>query len=225
LAARLKTIVSKTLLGIIGFSLILLILQLSWFYFVLQKDSEIVTVDAVVVFGGSHDRTVKGYDFVNDDLAQFIIISPASEKQLCRLDKAYRKKKSYEYLIEDRAETTFQNAVLVSDLIEKHDLTSVALVTSDYHLPRSAFLLKLLLWGHEVAVKSYPVEVGRFNPNPLAWSCIQKKIVYNEMVEFWGSLVEMVHYLVTGRLPANGLKKSETVSWLRSLLLFDIRQS
>jgi uncharacterized SAM-binding protein YcdF (DUF218 family) len=225
LVSRLKPVANKILFGIFGVCLILFLFELSWFFFVLQKDSEIVGADAVVVFGGSHARTVKGYELVNRGYAPFLVISPASEKQLERLDQTYRLKDSYQYLIEDRAETTFQNSVLAADLIKTHDLTSVALVTSDYHLPRSVFLLKFLLLGRGVAVRPYPVEVGRFKCNPLAWSSIQKKIVYNEMVEFWGSLVEMAHYFVTGQLPERGIKKSKTVSWLRLVLLFDVRRS
>jgi hypothetical protein len=43
------------------------------------------------------------------------------------------------------------------------------------------------------------------------------------MVELWGSLAEMVHYRLSGRLPEQGLKQSKTVSSLRALLLFDIK--
>ena len=225
LVSHLKPIVYKILLGILGFFIILIFLEFSWFYFVLQKDSKEVAADAVVVFGGSHDRTVKGFAFVNDGLAPFIIISPASVKHLWRFDKTYRKKDSYKYLIEDRAETTFQNAVLVADLIQKHDLTSVVLVTNAYHMPRSAFLLKIQLLGRGVPIRLCPVEVGRFGRNPLAWSGIQKKLVYNEMVQLWGSLAEMGHYRMTERLPEKGAKRNKAISWLRSVLLFEVSQS
>lgn len=214
----------KIILGLFGIFVCLVFLEFFWFWVVLQKVPGTEKADAVVVFGGSDARTTKGYGFANEGYAPFLIVSPASEKYLNRLDKTYRKNYSYQYLIEDRAKTTFQNAVFVADLIEKHHLTSVVLVTSDYHMPRSAFLLKLLLLGRGVAVRPWPVEVGRFRRNTLAWSNIQKKIVYNEMVEFWGSLVEMGHYLVTRRLPEHEEKKSRAISWLRSVLLFEVSQ-
>lgn len=212
----------KITLGVFGIFLFLVFLEFCWFWVVLKKVPGNEKTDAVVVFGGSHARTAKGYGLVNRGYAPFLIVSPASETYLERLDKTYRLKDSYRYLIEDGAETTFQNAVLVERLIQKHDLTSVLLVTSDYHMPRSAFLIKLQLLGCGVTVRLCPVEVGRFRRNPLAWSSIQKKIIYNEMIEFWGSVAEMVHYLVSRRLPKKGIKRNKALSWLRAVFLFDV---
>jgi uncharacterized SAM-binding protein YcdF (DUF218 family) len=208
---------------LIAFALFVLAGEFGWFYFVLQKRPVSETSDVIVVFGGAHARTVKGFELANRGVAANLIVSPASTGRLKRLDKSYRKKDQYNYYIENRAETTFQNAMLVADLIEKHDINSVALVTTDYHMPRSHILLKLHLIGCGVSVRLWPVEVGRFGRNPLAWSSMQKKRIYNEMVELWGSIVEMVHYRLTGRLPEKGLKRNKTITSLRSILLFDIQ--
>jgi uncharacterized SAM-binding protein YcdF (DUF218 family) len=197
--------------------------EFGWFYFVLQKGPVSETSDVIVVFGGAHARTVKGFELANRWVAANLIVSPASTGQLKRMDKSFRKKDQYNYFIEDRAETTFQNAMLVADLIEKHDIDSVALVTTDYHMPRSHFLLKLHLVGRGVSVRLWPVEVGRFGRNPLEWSSMQKKRIYNEMVKLWGSMVEMVHYRLTGRLPEKGLKRNKTITSLRSFFLFNIQ--
>jgi uncharacterized SAM-binding protein YcdF (DUF218 family) len=209
-------------LGLIVFALFVWAVEFGWFYFVLRKGPVRETSDVIVVFGGAHGRTVKGFELANGGGAAHLIVSPASAGRLKRLDKSYRKKGQYNYFIEDRAETTFQNAMLVADLIEKHDIDSVALVTTDYHMPRSYFLLKLQLIGRGVSVRLWPVEVGRFERNPLAWSSMQKKCIYNEMVEFWGSMVEMAHYRLTNRLPEKGLKRNKIITSLRSFFLFDI---
>ena len=103
-------------------------------------------------------------------------------------------------------------------------MKSVLLVTNDFHMPRSYILLTLQLMGSGVTIRPCPVEVGRFGRNPLAWSSLQKKRVYNEMIELWGSLAEMGHYLVSWQLPEKGLKRNKAVAWLRSVLLFDVHQ-
>jgi hypothetical protein len=113
---RLKLFVYKIVLGFLGFFLILFFLEFTWFYFVLQKGQKSESADVIAVFGGAHARTVKGYGLANEGFAPFLIISPSSEKGITRLDKTYRLKDSYQYLIEDRSETTFQNALLVSEL-------------------------------------------------------------------------------------------------------------
>ena len=109
-------------------------------------------------------------------------------------------------------------------MIRSHELQSVLLVTDSYHMPRSYMLLKLELMGSDVAVRPRPVEGGCFGRNPLAWSGLQKKRVYNEMIELWGSVAEMVHHSLTGRLPEKGLKRNKAVTLLRSVLLFDIQK-
>jgi uncharacterized SAM-binding protein YcdF (DUF218 family) len=217
----LRRIILKIIFGLIACALFVWVAEFGWFYFVLQKGPVNETSDVIVVFAGAHTRIVKGFELANRGLAANLIVSPASAGRLKYLDKSYRKTDLFNYFIEDRAETTFQNAVLVADLIEKHDINSVALVTTDYHMPRSHLLLKLNLSG--VSVRQYPVEVGRFRRNPLAWSSMQKKRIYNEMVELWGSVFEMVYYRLTGRLPEKGLKRNKTITLLRSILLFDLQ--
>lgn len=218
----LKRFIFRICFWLVAFVFLVLVVEFGCFYIVLQKVPASEAADLIVVFGGAHARTVKGYDLVNRGLAPYMVVSPASAKQSARLDKTFRLQNQYQYLIEDRAETTFQNALLVAELVRKHDLKSVLLVTDDYHMPRSWFLFKLQLINSGVAVKTCPVQIGRFGHNPLGWSILQKKRVYNEMVELCGSLAEMVHYFVTGRLPEKGLKRNKVVSLLRSILLFDI---
>jgi uncharacterized SAM-binding protein YcdF (DUF218 family) len=217
----LKRIIYKTIMGLFAAAIFVWVVEFVCFYFLLQKVPVNEPADVVVVFGGAHARTVKGYALANEGLAPFMIVSPASEKQLKHLDKTYRLRDQYHYLIEDRAETTFQNAMLACECILQHGLKSVLLVTSDYHIPRSFLLLRLQLIGSGVTVRTVPVESSTFGRNPLAWSGLQKKRVYNEMVQLWGSLMEMAHYCVTGQLPHMGLKHHMVVAWLRSVLLFD----
>lgn len=202
--------------------LFLLAAEFVWFYNVLQKKRDRETVDAIVVFGGDYTRTMMGYALANDGYAAHLIVSPASVEMLDRLDKSYRSNHRYQYLIEDQAETTFQNALLISDIVKKYDLNSLLLVTNDYHMPRSYFLLRLQLLGHGVSVVPYLVEAGRFEANPLKWSVTQKKCIYNEMVELWGSLIEKAHYSVSRRFPEMGLKRNRVVKALRSIFLFDL---
>ena len=76
--------------------------------------------------------------------------------------------------------------------------------------------------GEGVRVVPCPVAPGGFARSPVAWSGRQKKRVYNEMVEFWGSVAELVHHKVTGGLPQPSLKENEAITFLRSILLFQI---
>jgi hypothetical protein len=155
-------------------------------------------------------------------MAPLLIISPSSKTNLAILDRMYRRNQQFKYLLEPLADTTYQNALFVSRLVTEHRQQTVALVTSDYHMPRSYLLLALERLGSDTTILPCPVDGDRFSVNPLAWSTRQKKQIYNEMVEFWGSIIEMVRHFIFGDVPTRSLKKNAVVAFLRAVLLFEI---
>ena len=68
-----------------------------------------------------------------------------------------------------------------------------------------------------------PVEAKPYAVSPLRWSVREQKRAYNEMIEFWGSLVEVINYKVTGQLPQYGQAESGIIKYLRDSLLLEIR--
>jgi len=48
------------------------------------------------------------------------------------------------------------------------------------------------------------------------------KLMYNEMIEFWGSIGEFLYYTFMGHVPVRPLSKNPTIGWLRSVVLFDV---
>jgi uncharacterized SAM-binding protein YcdF (DUF218 family) len=72
------------------------------------------------------------------------------------------------YIIEEQADTTFANALHVAKLIKEHRLTSVLLVTSDYHMPRSFFLLKLTTLTSGCRIGMHKVDTRQREPIDLA---------------------------------------------------------
>lgn len=173
--------------------------------------------DAVVVFAGEPHRTAEGFTLSASLPASTLVVSPATERQLRRFGRRYRPGRTIKYVIEDRARTTFENALFCSRIIRTHRLRSVALVTSDYHFPRSYLLLKSLLLG--ASVKIYRADVPtlqRRRPSD------RLKIAYNETLKTWGSFGELCYYRFARRVPARPLKSYHTVHWLKSVLLFEV---
>ena len=179
--------------------------------------------DAIVVFMGADRRVPKGYELAAAGLAPYLILSPAGLAGIKRFDRQYgAADQPFRHLVEDRAATTFQNALLTGRLIRGAGMESCLLVTDLYHMPRSLLLLKLTLAGQAVAITPAPVDPGDFARSPLRWTSRQKKVVYNEMIKFWGSLGEMAHYRASGTLPEPSLDEGEIVAFLRAILLFDL---
>ena len=182
------------------------VVEVGYFYWVLQKKETSKKVDAIVVFAGSDDRVKAGFDLVKSGLADFLVISPASEKQLKKHEHKNGNLFETKYIIENKARTTFENAVYTRKIVEKHNLKSIILLTSLYHLPRSYFLLKTALMGTNTEIHLHGVGNPKF------------KEIYNEMIKFWASLGEFVYYGLTGRLPEKNIKSYRAVQFLASIL-------
>ena len=204
------------------FAVFFFLMEFLVFYLILTHSRTPEKADLIAVFAGTNSRIEKGYNLANSCPAKFLTISPCNAKQLETANGKFKKETCYRLLIENRAETTFQNALFVGDLIIKENLNSVLLVTSSYHMPRSYLLSRIQLLGEGVEVIPVSVEGQAFSKSPLDWTVEQKKRVYNEMVELWGSLAEMVWYRLTKHLPKKNLNRSRVVSFIKGILLFDI---
>ena len=84
--------------------------------------------------------------------ASIVVISPADDSMIKAYEKRYEPLKAT-YILENSARTTFENAYLISKIISAYRLRSITLVTSDYHMPRSYLLLRLMLLGKGVTVQ------------------------------------------------------------------------
>ena len=203
---------------------VLMAVQGAYWYRTLTAPFEIRQAEAVVVFLGGPGRIRKGYDLANQGMAPLLSLSPATERRIQSLDKRFAGTgKPPVHMVEDRATTTFENALLTGRLIEAHGIRHCLLVTERFHMPRSLLLLRMVLAGKGVRIDPAPVEAKPYAVSPLRWSVREQKRAYNEMIEFWGSLVEVINYKVTGQLPQPGQAESGIIKYLRDSLLLEIR--
>lgn len=203
---------------------VLMAVQGAYWYRTLTAPFEIRQAEAVVVFLGGPGRIRKGYDLANQGMAPLLSLSPATERRIQSLDKRFAGTgKPPVHMVEDRATTTFENALLTGRLIEAHGIKHCLLVTERFHMPRSLLLLRMVLAGKGVRIDPAPVEAKPYAVSPLRWSVREQKRAYNEMIEFWGSLVEVINYKATGQLPEPGQAESGIIKYLRDALLLEIR--
>ena len=117
------------------------------------------------------------------------MLSPATDTFQRQCDRKYGLKDTVAHIPEDQATTTFENALYISRIIKANQYKTVILVTSDYHMPRSLALLRLFLAGTGVRIHAHLVYGSS---GAVAVNATLLKLVYNEMVEFWGSLFDML---------------------------------
>lgn len=205
------------------FILGLLAIEALFFFCVLNQPSDASGSDAIVVFAGSSNRIERAYQLAGQGVAPVLIISPANRRSIGYYEKRFGVPGNAAYILEEKADTTFMNALHSAELINVHQLKSVLLVTSDYHMPRSFFLLKLATLTTGCQIGIHKLDTSRPKPTNWQYRIKRMKRTYNEMVQLWGSLAEGGLYYFGG--PNEWLKtRSSGVSkWLRNHLLFDLQ--
>ena len=181
--------------------------QVIFFIYALSDSCQYTNADAVVVFGGGAGRIEKGYELISNGYSKHLIISPAKPVALVKYDNKYGWRQGFKHIYETKARTTFENAVYIKRLIEKHHFKSVLLVTSTWHMPRSYFLLKTQLLFSGIQIYRVGSDCSS-NVRPSWWETPQiRKLVYGEFVQLWGSVGEYFIYLLNGKLPEKNLKE------------------
>jgi len=202
------------------------VFELGYYLWMFSRPVEIppnLETDAIIIFGESTKRVAAGYELARSLTTRYLIVSPAIEDRLNVFDQRYQLPPGVKHITEPLARTTLENAVYSQKIIQQHQLSSIVLVTSAYHMPRSWALLKLCLSGSVVNVRIYCASIGKeghltgyFNTKK------GRKTFLNEMVRFWGSLGEWAVFKVRGELPRGNPKEIQLVKLLKSIFLFDI---
>ena len=204
----------------------LTVLELGYYLWMFTRPMVIppnLETEAIIVFGESTNRVQAGYDLAHSLNTRYLIISSVLESQLDVYDQRYQLPSGVQHITESLARTTLENAVYIQRIIQRHSLSSIVLVTSAYHMPRSWALLKLCLARSDVNVRIYCAPIGK-ESKVTGYFNTKKggKTLYNEMVRFWGSLGEWVVFKVRGELPRGNPKDIRLVKLLKSAMLFDI---
>lgn len=193
------------------------------FVWIFNLPPDTSTHDAIVVFAGSSNRIERAFRLARKGAAPSVIISPAGRRSLNDYEKRFGRPGDAAYILEPRADTTFMNAYYTAELIRKHSLKSVLLVTSDYHMPRSYVLLKLATLGSGCRIGMDKVPTRFSKKDGFRLRSIEKiKLTYNEMVQLWGSLAEGALHAWGGADKRVNTRSSGLLRWLRSHLLFDV---
>ncbi|MDM8549935.1 YdcF family protein [Desulfobacterales bacterium HSG2] len=213
-----RKIVFKIVIFLVLLIGLIIVGEIIYFHQILSNNVSSETSELIVVFAGGAKRTETGYALANSGYAPCLVISPADQEALKVYDRKHRRPSTVRCIVEDKARTTFENAVYTRKIIAEHGFKSVLLVTSSYHLPRSYFLLKVLLLGNNVKIRAFGVTGGTGKNDLRSWR--GKKIIYNEMVKLWGSTGELLIYKIRGCLPEENPKQIAFLKYMKSLFLF-----
>lgn len=208
------------LLCILG-PIILLSTQAAIFICLFYFKSVYKPADAVIVFGGSLLRIRKGASVAKDNGVPVLIVSPAAEGQLQGYRRSFSIPAAIQTIIEPQARTTYENAYFCADIIRQNKFGSVVLVTSDYHMPRAYILLRIMTLGQKVKIQRSPLESRASGEGHSIELRGRKRLLYNEMIKFWGSLYELGYHLFTRKFASQEVRKSKGFEILEKIFLID----
>lgn len=122
-----------------------------------QPDNQTHT-DAIIVLTGGKNRIKEAVELLNQGLGDKLFISGVSQgislhDLLKRGDITIRTKR--EITLDNRSTNTVENAIEATDWMKKNKITSVRLVTSNYHILRSE--LEFKSQNSEMQILLHPV--------------------------------------------------------------------
>lgn len=115
--------------------------------------------DGIVVLTGGKDRISAGAELLRGKKAAKLLISginqQVSKAQIASIGGFSTELSDCCITFDFEAKDTVENAAQTSKWVKDNDITSLILVTSDYHMPRSLFELRNVL--PDVRIETFPV--------------------------------------------------------------------
>lgn len=149
--------------------------------------------DAAIVLAGAPQREEKAVLLARQGRVEKLLFTNTKQESTDEFRKKYNPPSETALIGCGQSHSSFEDIYTAARILKDQDITSVALVTSDYHLPRTLFLLKsyLLFNSMNIAVSYTPVD------EDLSGS-VRLHRAYSESIKFVGSTFEMLICCVSG---------------------------
>lgn len=181
----------KLIAGFLIFCIIALILFKAGTYLVVNETPH--KVDAIVVISGDRgERTEYGVKLFKEGYAEHLIFSGGivynnvtmaelMEKHAIELGVSEDK-----ILVENKADSTYENALFSKEILEKNNFKSAIVVSSNYHMRRTKMLFNRAFKKSDISLTFCASSSKYFNPN--RWWNSNKSIlmVVTEYIKLFG---------------------------------------
>jgi uncharacterized SAM-binding protein YcdF (DUF218 family) len=170
-----------------------ILFQVNFFHYHMYKPNKTSTAEAVVVFAGSDARVMRAYRLLEAGAADVLIISPSNENDIAIYRDKFSAGGEIAHITETQARNTFENALYVKRIICQYTFRSIILVTSEFHMPRSYALLRMMCMGKDVEILTHKTKGLRNTLNMPDW-IFKELLLIREMCKFWGSLYQWLFH-------------------------------
>jgi uncharacterized SAM-binding protein YcdF (DUF218 family) len=135
--------------------LILSVLFVDFVYKTFSLSPREVQTDAIVVLTGGRGRVEEGVKLYRDGEARLLFLIGVDP--LVKKSELYTGEGAENVILEKVSRNTLENAIYARDLIVRHKVTSIKLITSRYHMKRATLIFRNAL-AKDIAIYPYPVD-------------------------------------------------------------------
>jgi DUF218 domain len=156
--------------------------------------------DCVVIFPEGGERFLEGSRLVNEGNSKCLTIAGWDVEKLEWGQSTYQFNFDGEYIEGGLSRSTFEDVLAAKRISEQNGFTSITIVTSNYHIPRSYFLSYFVFRSTNIKFKLHAANSSRFDPENWLKSSKSRKMLFSEMIKFWGSAFELIIFQISGVL-------------------------
>ncbi|MDY0300626.1 MAG: YdcF family protein [Trichlorobacter sp.] len=164
--------------------LLIITLFVDFTYKTFSATPRLVQTDAIVVLAGGTGRIDEGIRLFREGNARLLF--------LVGVDPLVRKSDLYNFgaddplsgqvILEKASRNTMENALFTRSILQQHNVRSILLITSRYHLKRSAILFRNTL-PRDLAIYPYPVD--SVNVKEQWWQYVGSfKLLFSEFYKY-----------------------------------------
>jgi uncharacterized SAM-binding protein YcdF (DUF218 family) len=135
--------------------LVLSVLFVDFVYKTFSLAQREVRTDAVVVLAGGRGRVEEGVKLYREGQGRLLFLIGVDP--LVKKGELYKGPGADRVMLENVSRNTLENAIYARDLITKHKVTSITLITSRYHMKRATIIFRNAL-AKDVAIYPHPVD-------------------------------------------------------------------
>lgn len=183
-------------MGIVPTALFIFVFRTSWpaLAKLLVVDDQPVKVDVLIVPGGDSGRELYAAELYRLGLAPRIIMSgcgSSASKMAARAVQAGVRVQ--DIILEEKAESTYQNAIYSRDIVLKQKFKSAIIVSSPYHMRRTKLVFGRVFRNTGVKLLYCSSKNSRFNVDGQCSSETDRQVVLKEYIKiiyywfrYWG---------------------------------------
>jgi uncharacterized SAM-binding protein YcdF (DUF218 family) len=136
-------------------TIVLSVLFVDFVYKTFSLAQREVHTDAVVVLAGGRGRVEEGVKLFRQGQGRLLFLIGVDP--LVKKGELYKGEGAEDVYLENVSRNTLENAIYARDLIAKHKVSSIKLITSRYHMKRATIIFRNAL-PKDVAIYPHPVD-------------------------------------------------------------------